>query len=138
MTDENGIERIVDSLRTAISEIPQSIQRLTRSEVCGEAANGAIRVFYSPLAELNRIEIEPDFLRSSDGPRLEADLLEAFRRAEAAADRARDEGLGELTFMGIPIGRIVQGSAIADIAPPPDRIKQVLDQQKPMKPETLS
>jgi DNA-binding protein YbaB len=129
MSPDDAIARILDSLREALTEIPRSIEALREREVSGESANGAVRIFYGALGELKRIEVEPDFLRSTDNQRIEQALLEAFTKADRAAAAARTEFQSSLTFMGISIGQAVQGGSISGVLPTPSRISEVFDQR---------
>ena len=127
MTPEDAIARILERLRVALEQIPLVVEALREEEVHGESAAGCVRVVYSPLGDLKRIEIDSLFLHDAGRRRVEEALLEAFREAEGAADAARADFEGDLTFMGIPVGRAMRNGSIAEILPPRENISELFE-----------
>lgn len=127
MRPDDAIGQILGSLRAALAEIPASIAALREQEASGESANGAVRVVYSALGDLKRVEVEPDFLRSAPRQRIEAALLDAFGQAGRAADAARADAVSGLTFMGIPLGGVLGGGSISSVLPPVGKTSAIFD-----------
>lgn len=82
------------------------------------------------LGEPLNVEIERDYLWNTSPQRFGSALLEAFGQAEAAAGRARDDWLGSLTFMGIPLGCLMGGAGSLPELPAPERIGDFVDRQR--------
>jgi DNA-binding protein YbaB len=127
MRPDDAIDQILRSLHAALADIPASIAALTEQEAPGESANGAVRVAYGALGDLKRVEVERDFLHSASRQRIEAALLDAFAQAERAAEAARAEFGGGLTFMGVPLGTVLRGGSISSVLPPMEETPAIFD-----------
>ena len=109
---------IMSALHEALRDVPSSLEALGQRELRGESANGAVRAFCNPFGELRRVEIDPDHLRTTSASRLSAALLAACDEATRAAAVAKSEHLRGISFLGIPIGAVLDGSPLRDVLPP--------------------
>lgn len=112
----DDIDALMDELRRFRARLPAWADELAAHETVAESAGGAVRATCTASGKVTRVKIETYFPRTKGPDQIEAAILSAMQRAQAAAARRVAAHQEKLTFMGLPIGEVVSGKrSLADL-----------------------